>query len=135
MRGLLTLGAAASAGLLCGFSAQDAGDRSFNYGSNGREAEYFYHHVSGDCETIDHGHGRNHAWGRWLMPVDQVEVVTVSDHRVGFRCRDGSACIAKGHLSQTPERIDYHEVPFETAEMSRGFADRVARLQATCAAD
>ena len=131
----LVWAAMVSAGLLCGFSAQDNGDRSFRYDSNGREAEYFYHHVTADCETIDHGHGRNHAWGRWLMPVDQVEVVIVSDHTVGFRCRDGDACIAVGRLSLTSERSDYHEVPFETAEMSRGFADRVARLQAACAAD
>ncbi|NBB50922.1 hypothetical protein GVN24_21810 [Rhizobium sp. CRIBSB] len=101
------------------------------------EGSYFYHHLSADCETLVHGHGRNNAWGLWRMPLDAIiedgpEEGEHSGAVLTFRCRTGSSCIGQGLLRTTTEQVTSHAIPFETMQLARDFSVRVANLRVAC---
>ena len=101
------------------------------------EGSYFYHRLSGDCEMLEHRHGRNAAWGAWYMPLAQVaeggpEEGQYAGAVLRFHCIDGSACIHKGALSNLPDRVESHTIPFETMQGARDFSIRVASLKVAC---
>ncbi len=100
---------------------------------------YFYHRLSGDCDTVDHGHGRNAAWGRWRMPLAQITEDGPEEGQHGgvllrFRCTDGSDCMVRGHLTNITGRVSEHAIPFETMDRARAFSRQVAELRTACAA-
>lgn len=100
---------------------------------------YTYHRLTGDCGTLEHGHGRNAAWGRWVMPISAVAEDGPEEGEHGgvglrFRCLDGSSCIQRGRLTQITDQVDEHVIPFETMERARAFSRQVSDLKAACAA-
>ena len=100
---------------------------------------FIYHQVSASCDTIEHRHGRNAAWGLWRLPLAGVvehglEETGDDQPILRFTCTDGSACIQAGALSETPDRIDTHAIPFGTPELARKFAGEVAALKTACGA-
>lgn len=119
-------------------AAPDAGP-GFSFWGTGSGA-YTYHRLTGDCATLEHGHGRNAAWGRWVMPISAVAEDGPEEGGHGgvglrFRCLDGSPCIQRGHLTQITDHVDEHVIPFETTERARAFSRQVSDLKAACAAD
>lgn len=111
---------------------------TIEWSSTGRKL-YAYHHVWGDCEFLSHGNGRNAAWGRWRLPLEEVTADDiVSDGHQGFEvrytCRDGSACIQSGKLEETPGRITEQTIPFETRARAQEWLDDVQKLRQACAA-
>ena len=101
------------------------------------EGSYFYHRLSGDCEMLKHRHGRNSAWGAWYMPLARVAESGPEDGEHGgavlnFHCVDGTSCIQKGALTNLPDRIASHAIPFETMQGARDFSVRVAALRTAC---
>lgn len=120
--------------------AQDRGEpvagASFSVWGTGSRS-YFYHRLTGDCDTVDHGHGRNAAWGRWLMPLSRIIEAgpEEGEHRgavLRFRCEDGTECIRRGQLDNVTGRTGEHVIPFETMEGARSFAQQVAELKVAC---
>ena len=100
---------------------------------------YFYHHVWGDCDFLQHGHGRNNAWGLARLLLGEVRHGgIVSDGHTGFEirytCKDGSDCIQTGALDETPNRAGSHTIPFQTTERAEGWLADVATLEKACAA-
>lgn len=100
---------------------------------------YFYHHVWADCAFLHHGNGRNNAWGRWRLPLEDVTAGDiVSDGHQGFElrytCKDGSACIQSGELEETPGRITEQTIPFGTQARAQQWLDDVQKLRQACAA-
>lgn len=109
---------------------------SFSFWGTG-SGSFFYHRLSGDCETIEHGHGRNAAWGRWLIPLSNViEAGPEEGERGGavlrFRCADGTECILSGELDRLTGRTSEHVIPFQTLERAALFAQQVAELRDVC---
>ncbi len=118
--------------------AQDEPARGpgFDFWGTG-EGSFFYHRLSGDCDTIQHRHGRNAAWGRWVMPLSTVTEVGPEEGEHGvivlrFSCSDGSECIQSGHLTNVTGRASDHAIPFETMERARAFSRQVADLKVAC---
>jgi hypothetical protein len=112
---------------------------AIGWGNTGREAPWFYHHVWGDCAFLEHGHGRNNAWGLWRLPLGAVSQggAAPAEHEgyaVTFTCIDGSACIEEGYLHQTPDRASSHTIPFETLEGAERYLSSVASLDKACRA-
>ena len=108
----------------------------FSFWGTGSGA-YFYHRLTGDCTTVDHGHGRNAAWGRWLMPLSAIAEVGPEEGENGaavlrFRCVNGTSCIRRGHLTNVTGEDSEHAIPFETMERARAFSRQVAELKAAC---
>lgn len=108
----------------------------FDFWGTGSGA-YSYHRLSGDCDTVDHGHGRNAAWGRAMMPLSQIvaDSPDAGEHggvRLRFRCVDGTPCIRRGHLTNITGQASDHIVPFETMDRARAFSQRVAELKIAC---
>ncbi len=108
----------------------------FDIWGTGKES-YFYHRLSGNCEALQHRHGRNAAWGAWHLPLAQIAEGGPEEGEYGgvvlrFHCIDGSACIHKGALSSLPDRVDSHTIPFETMQGARDFSIRVANLRVAC---
>lgn len=104
---------------------------------NTGDGGFFYHLIWGDCEFLDHGFGRNNAWGRWRLPLAEVVAGDiVSDGHEGFEirytCKDGSACIQSGELDETPERIEAHTIPFGTQERAAEWLADAAALKQAC---
>lgn len=130
--GLLALGLAgcASSGVEAPQAAPPEPPR-FN-GKTGNDA-YIYHQVWGDCAMLDHGVGRNYAWGRHRMPLYGVTHEVVDDG-IHFTCTDGSDCIEIGKLEDTPGRTNEHTVPFESAAFAQAYLAQVAELRAACKA-
>jgi hypothetical protein len=110
---------------------------SFRWHRTG-EGTYIYHQVWGDCETLSHGHGRNFAWGRWDMPLADVIEHGAEDTPEGaafvrLTCRDGSACMGKGALSNdATEALSEHTIPFGTMILARKYTEEVAALKTAC---
>jgi len=106
--------------------------------STGRDT-YIYHNVRGDCAFLEHGHGRNNAWGLWRMPLGEAIPGEPSGseetgYKLAFACPEGRACIQTGQLENTPDRTDTHEIPFQTrADIDTYLAD-VASLDKACRA-
>ena len=110
----------------------------FSFWGTGSGA-YFYHRLSGDCATVDHSHGRNAAWGRWIMPLaavveDGPEEAASGAAVLRFRCVDGSECIQRGHLTNVTGQASEHAIPFETMDRARAFSRQVAALRMACEA-
>ena len=134
MRKLVLFSIAGAALALCGFDRQD--EPGFSFWGTGEEV-LAYHHISGDCDEIEHAYGRNAAWGLWRLPltrvVDDGPAETVGGGAIlRFRCADGSACIGHGRLDETPGRTEDHTIPFADMDRARAFADRVSELKAAC---
>ena len=115
-----------------------ASARSFDFWGTG-SGSYFYHRLSGDCETIQHRHGRNAAWGMAMMPLLQIVADNPGEgqhggYRLRFRCVDGTSCIQRGHLTNVTGRVSEHTIPFGTIERARSFAQQVEDLRAVCSA-
>lgn len=143
---LLALAAAACAGVPAApaaplpateaAAAPDA-ESSFRWYRTG-EGIFVYHQVWGDCETLGHGHGRNYAWGRWDMPLAGVidggaEETEEGAALVRLSCRDGSACMGRGALSNdTTETLSEHTIPFGTIALARQYTEQVAALKTAC---
>ena len=101
------------------------------------EGSYFYHRLSGDCGALEHRHGRNAAWGRWVMPLSAIVVDGPGEDGVGnlvlrLRCSDGTACVESGHLTNITGRASEHAIPFQTVDRARAFERRVADLKTAC---
>ena len=101
------------------------------------DGTYFYHNVRADCETVEHAHGRNAAWGLWRMPLSEVSDQPVEPgERGGFnltlQCVDGSNCIGAGRLDVVSDHTSAHAIPFETREQARAFADELGPLRLRC---
>ncbi len=101
------------------------------------EGSYFYHRLSGDCDTVHHRHGRNAAWGSWEMPLARIgEGGPEETERGGivlrFRCLDGSACIESGRGSFVTGHDVEHAIPFQNMERAHAFSQRVAQLRVAC---
>jgi hypothetical protein len=94
---------------------------------------YIYHQVWGDCAMLDHGVGRNYAWGRHRMPLNAVSHVIIEDG-IHFTCKDRSDCIEVGKLEDTPGRVSEHTVPFESRAFAEAYLAEVADLRAACKA-
>ena len=94
---------------------------------------YIYHQVWGDCAMLDHGVGRNYAWGRYRMPLNGVSHQIVEEG-IRFTCTDGSDCIEGGILEDTPGRTSEHTVPFQSADFTATYLAQVADLRAACQA-
>ena len=101
-------------------------------GKTGKDT-YIYHQVWGDCAMLDHGFGRNYAWGRYRMPLSGVTHEIVEEG-IRFTCTDGSDCIETGELEDTPGRTREHTVPFQSAEFTGTYLAQVADLRAACQA-
>lgn len=134
----VAFGLAASAGAAT--HAQDRGEplagASFSFWGTG-SGPFFYHRLSGDCETVEHGHGRNAAWGRWLMPLSRIAVDGPEEGERGaavlrVRCVDQTECILSGELDNLTGRTSEHVIPFETLERAVSFAHQVVELKAVC---
>ena len=96
-----------------------------------------YHRVQGTCETLTHAHGRNAAWGLWKLPLAEVTDGGAEENEEGgafvrLSCIDGSACIGKGYLQATPERVAEHKIPFGTMALARAYTERVSALRTAC---
>lgn len=135
---ILGLIAMASAGRAQETAQETAPDPSIRVWSTG-SGLYAYHQLNADCDTIEHGHGRNAVWGLWRMPLDGVleagpEAMDGREAILHFRCADGSACIRSGAYRSTPDRIEAHAVPFETPDRAQRFAAELADLKHACAA-
>lgn len=101
------------------------------------EGSYFYHRLSGDCDTVRHRHGRNAAWGSWTMPLSQIAEDGPEETERGgivlrFRCLDGAACIQSGHLTNITGAAVEHAIPFQDMERARAFSQRVTELKVAC---
>jgi hypothetical protein len=101
------------------------------------EGSFFYHRLSGDCDTVQHRHGRNAAWGRWVMPLSMITEGGPEEGEQGaivlrFSCRDGADCIQSGRLANVTGRTRDHAIPFETMERARAFSRQVADLKVAC---
>lgn len=125
----------AFAALAVGVPAQE---RPHELWSTGRANPYAYHQVVTTCVQIRHGYGRNAAWGAWVLPLDQVSVglITPSPQggfKLAFDCVDGSACIAKGAYTRTPDRVAEHEIPFETIQGAQDYLDWLTAHRTRCA--
>jgi len=100
---------------------------------------WIYHNVWGDCAFLEHGHGRNSAWGRWRLPLGAVtagspEAAPDGGYTVHFTCTDGSACIEAGALDDTPGRLRAHTIPFETRDRAERYLAAAASLEKACIA-
>jgi len=101
---------------------------------------WIYHNVWGDCAFLEHGHGRNSAWGLWRMPLGAVTAAAPEPdakrggYSVAFTCTDGSACIQSGALQNTPDRTDAHTIPFETLERAETYLAVAASVDKACKA-
>lgn len=109
------------------------------WGNTGRQNPWFYHHVWGDCAFLEHGHGRNNAWGLWRMPLGEVRPgepagSEETGYRLEFTCTDGSACIQTGELDETPGRASSHQVPFESRAGLDAYLADIASLAKACRA-
>jgi hypothetical protein len=110
---------------------------SFRWHRTG-EGTFIYHQVWGNCDSLGHGHGRNFAWGRWEMPLAGVIESGAEDTADGgalvrFTCRDGSACIGKGALSNdATDALRDHAIPFGTMALARQYSQQVAALKTAC---
>ncbi len=110
-----------------------------NWHSTGKGL-WIYHNVWGDCAFLEHGHGRNSAWGLWRLPLGKVVAsapeadVEEGGYTVRFTCTDGSACIESGFLYKTPDRIDTHTIPFETEERAEAYLSLAASFDTACKA-
>jgi hypothetical protein len=98
---------------------------------------WIYHNVWGDCAFLEHGHGRNNAWGLWRLPLGGVtasapEAAEDGGVTVTFACTDGSACIQAGALGDTPGRIGTHTIPFETLQGAERYLSEAASLDKAC---
>jgi hypothetical protein len=99
---------------------------------------FVYHQVWGDCDTLGHGHGRNFAWGRWDMPLAEViddgaEETDDGTALVRLSCRDGSACMGKGALSNdATEALSEHTIPFGTMDLARQYTQQISALKTAC---
>ena len=101
------------------------------------EGSFFYHRLSGGCDTVQHRHGRNAAWGRWVMPLSRITEGGPEESERGaivlrFSCSDGTECIQSGHLTNVTGRTSEHAIPFETMERARAFSRQVAELKVAC---
>lgn len=101
------------------------------------EGSFFYHRLSGGCDAVQHRHGRNAAWGRWVMPLSRITEGGPEESERGaivlrFSCRDGTECIQSGHLTNLTGRTSEHAIPFETMERARAFSRQVAELKVAC---
>lgn len=110
---------------------------AIEWNNTGREG-WFYHHVWGGCEFLEHGHGRNNAWGLARLPLGEVRHGgIVSDGHTGFEvnytCKDAGACIQTGALEDTPNRADSHTIPFQTHERAEEWLADVTALELACA--
>ena len=102
------------------------------------DGSFAYHRLSGDCETLEHRHGRNAAWGRWSMPLAAIVVDGPGEDEVGnlvlrLRCSEGPDCVRTGYLTNVTGRASDHAIPFETVERARAFERQVADLKTACA--
>lgn len=119
-------------------SAEPTRRLTFDIWGTGNGA-YSYHRLSGNCDTVDHAHGRNAAWGRWIMPLAEILEAGPEEGEHGgavlrVRCADGTACIRRGRLTDITGTASEHALPFETLERASIFARRIADLKAACAA-
>ena len=101
------------------------------------EGSFFYHRLSGGCDAVQHRHGRNAAWGRWVMPLSRITEGGPEESERGaivlrFSCSDGTECIQSGHLTNVTGRTSEHAIPFETMERARAFSRQVAELKVAC---
>ena len=101
------------------------------------EGSFFYHRLSGDCDTVQHRHGRNAAWGRWVMPLSGITEGGPEEGENGvivlrFSCVDGTECIQTGRLSNVSGQAREHAVPFGSMERARAFSRQVADLKIAC---
>lgn len=108
----------------------------FDFWGTGSES-YFYHRLSGDCDTVRHRHGRNAAWGSWAMPLSRIAEDGPEETERGgvvlrFRCLDGTACIESGRSSYVTGHDIEHGIPFQTMERAHAFSRRVAELKIAC---
>lgn len=134
MRKLVLFSITAATLGLCGFDRQD--EPGFSIWGTGEEA-LAYHHISADCDEIEHAYGRNAAWGLWRLPLARVMVDGPEGTEGGgavlrFRCADASACIGQGRLEHTSERVADHAIPFADMDRARALAGRVSGLKAAC---
>lgn len=98
---------------------------------------FFYHRLSGDCDTVHHRHGRNAAWGSWIMPLSRIGEDGPEERETGgvvlrFHCLDGTACIERGRSAQVTGRNTEHAIPFANMERARAFSRQVAELKIAC---
>lgn len=134
MRKLVLFSITAATLGLCGFDRQD--EPGFSFWATG-DGALAYHHISGDCDEIEHAYGRNAAWGLWRLPLARVIVNGPEETEGGgavlrFRCADASACIGQGRLEETPEQTGDHAIPFGDMDRARAFAGQVSDLKAAC---
>lgn len=140
MRGTLIAGALIG-GTLLGASAPPA--TSLDLWKTG-EGILSYNHLRGDCETLTHSFGRNAAWGRWVMPLAEVEVSVApapkaeaggdGGARMTFTCRAGADCIKAGAYQTTDSRLASHGLPFDSTARAAAFETAIADLRRACAA-
>lgn len=119
-------------------AAEPLSSPTIEWNNTGRDG-WFYHHVGGGCDFLEHGHGRNNAWGLARLPLGEVRHGgIVSDGHTGFEirytCKDAGACIQTGTLDETLNRAGSHTIPFQTTERAEGWLADVAALETACAA-
>lgn len=135
MRGVLTAGALIGAAMLGGFAP--AGATAFDFWKTG-DGILSYHRLEGDCEALTHSFGRNAAWGRWILPLAEVEVEMApaaagqTGASLTFTCRAGSDCIRAGALATTDRRLSRRLLPFGSVERAAMFETAIADLRKTC---
>jgi hypothetical protein len=137
-RGLVMIGALIGGGLLAAFASPVAPATSFDIWGTGPDI-LTYNRLMGTCETVTHAFGRNAAWGRWEMPLAQVDVTiapaaTDEGAKMTFTCRDGADCIRAGALDRTPNRVAIHAVRFGSMERALELEGAISRLRGACAA-
>ena len=105
----------------------------FSYPDSGLSA---YDKVILACGGLEHRYGRNAAWGYWKLPLAAIRLepprIQQGKAVVAAVCQDGSACIAAGKLEDTSDRIDRHDVEFESQPQAQAFIDRVTLYQGLC---
>lgn len=131
----LCLGALGLAALL-GASAPPRAGPGFDFWGTG-EGSRFYNRLILDCQNFTHAHGRNAAWGRWVMPLDKVEVsvrATAPDAvaHLDIRCRAGVRCINKGHLNRITDQVDQHSISFDKGQVAERVASQINDARKAC---
>ena len=109
----------------------------WNTGPDGHPI-YSYHHIEGDCASLEHAVGRNAVGGRWTVPIGEVrwqlQVPGSQDPAaIQFDCLSQAPCI---RFERGTERtaLRSYAVPFGLESSARRIAARLAPLARACAA-
>lgn len=123
MRPVLTLAGL----LLCAFASPPRID-SWNGGPKTPD----FHHLTVDCRTVVHTHGRNGVWGRWEADLADV-ALKMEGNQLRLSCAEGAACIRAGRLDKTPDRLSTHDAPLADAAAAEAMIEALMALDRACA--